>query len=411
MTSSHALAIAAALFAAVSFAADNIDTRVQRVLDATPLIDGHNDLPWALDHHYGDAARGIDITDLGPATPHPMHTDLDRMRRGGVGAQFWSVFVSNTLAPSEAVSHTLEQIDLVRVMTARNADAMEMAYSATDVRRIHADGRIAALLGVEGGHQIGGSLAVLRQFHALGVRYMTLTHARTIDWADSATDDPRHGGLTPFGHEVIREMNRIGMMVDLSHVSPQVMEQALDTTAAPVIFSHSGARGVVDHSRNVPDDILRRLPANGGVVMVVFYPGYVSAAYNEWVAARAAEQARLSSPPFSGLYIGQPERAREALAAWDATHPKPEVTLLDVIAHIEHVRDVAGIDHVGLGSDFDGVGDLPIDLAGVDAYPALLAALMRRGWSNEDVAKLTGENLLRVMEQTRAVASGGRPRQ
>lgn len=400
------IAAAVALLApSAPVAAQELEHRVREQLRVTPLIDGHNDLPWALRHHYAQDAYAVPIHRLDASTPHPLHTDLHRLRAGGVGGQFWSVFVDNSLPPGDAVLRTLEQIDLVKSMVRRHAGVLELATSAADVRRIHAQQRIAALLGVEGGHQMGGSLAVLRQFHALGVRYLTLTHARTTDWADSATDNPRHGGLAPFGHDVIRAMNRMGMMVDLSHVSPSVMDQALTTSTAPVIFSHSAARAVVDHPRNVPDSILRRLPENGGIVMVVFYPGYVSADYNEWVAARAAEQARLSSPPFSGLYIGQPERSQQAMAAWEAAHPKPVVTLLDVIQHIEHIRAVAGIDHVGLGSDFDGVGDLPRDLGGVDAYPALLAALMDRGWSEEDIAKLAGENLLRVMEQTRAVAS------
>lgn len=387
-------------------AADSVTAqeRIERVLKSTPLIDGHNDLPWALDNYYGESARNIDLTHLDGHDGHALHTDLARLRRGGVGGQFWSVFVANDLAPDAAVRKTLEQIDLVKSFTAQNPNDLEMAVTAADVRRIHAAGRIASLLGVEGGHQIGGSLSVLRQFRALGVVYMTLTHSRSTEWADSATDQARHGGMTRFGRDVVREMNQLGMLVDLSHVSPAVMKQVLDISTAPVIFSHSGARGVVDHSRNVPDEILRLLPENGGVVMVVFYPGYVSSRYNAWLADRAGAQARIASPPFSGLYIGQPERARQAMAAWEAENPAPVVTVSDVADHIDYIRNVAGVDHVGIGSDFDGVGALPQGLSGVDTYPALLTELARRGWSDADLGKLLGQNILRVMQQAEDVA-------
>jgi membrane dipeptidase len=299
---------------------------------------------------------------------------------------------------------TLEQIDLVKRMSARYSADFAMAYSAADIRRIHKSHKIASLIGIEGGHQINNSLAVLRQMYDVGARYMTLTHSTNTPWADSATDAPAHQGLTPFGVEVVKEMNRLGMLVDLSHVSADTMKAALAASQAPVIFSHSSARALVDHPRNVPDDVLRALAANGGVVMVNFAPPYVSAARNRWQADRAAEQTRFNSPPFGGLYIGQPERAKAALADWDAQHPRPVTTLAQVADHVEHVRQVAGVDHVGLGSDFDGIPDAPVGLEGVDRYPALLEELMRRGWSDADIAKLAGENLLRTMAAAEQVS-------
>jgi len=289
-------------------------------------------------------------------------------------------------------------------MAARYPGDFEMAYTAADVRRIHRSHRIAAMIGIEGGHQINNSLAALRQMYDAGARYMTLTHTLNTGWADSATDTPVHHGLTPFGVEVVREMNRLGMLVDLSHVSPETMQAALAASEAPVIFSHSSARAVVDHPRNVPDDVLRSVAANGGVVMVNFAPGYVSDARYQWDADEAAERARFNNPPYIGLYIGQPERAKAALAAWTEKHPRPTATLAQVADHAEHIRQVAGIDHVGLGSDFDGIGDAPIGLDGVDKYPALLEELMRRGWTDADIAKIAGENVLRVMAAAEKVA-------
>jgi membrane dipeptidase len=276
-----------------------------------------------------------------------------------------------------------------------------MASTAADIRRIQRSGRIASLIGVEGGHQINNSPAVLREYYRLGVRYMTLTHSANIDWADSATADPVLGGLSPFGRAIIREMNRLGMMVDLSHVSADTMKDALEETKAPVIFSHSNARAKMDHPRNVPDDVLRLMPRNGGVVMVNFYPGFLSTAYRRRMADRAAEEARVGN-----LYSGQPERRKAAMEAWDADHPAVAATLADVAAHIEHIRDVAGIDHVGIGSDFDGIGGAaPTGLEGVQAYPLLLRELIRRGWSDSDIAKLAGGNLLRAMERAERVAA------
>ena len=383
--------------------------RIDRVLSATPLIDGHNDLPWVLRARFKGDLTQIDLGAntavlAAPVGEAPMMTDIPRLRAGRVGAQFWSVWIPVQTQGFEAVQMTIEQIDLVKAMAQRYPADLQMAYTAADIRRIHKSGRIASLIGIEGGHQINNSLAVLRQMYDLGARYMTLTHTSNTAWADSATDAPRHHGLSPFGREIVKEMNRMGMLVDLSHVSADTMKAVLSITAAPVIFSHSSARALVDHPRDVDDEVLRLVAQNGGVVMANFNPGYVSVAFNHWLADRAAEQTRFNSPPYDGLYIGQPDRAREALAAWDKVHAKPVVTVADVANHIEHIRDVAGIDHVGLGSDFDGIDDTPLGLEGVDGYPTLLAELMRRGWKDEAIAKLAGENVLRVMGAVEAVS-------
>jgi membrane dipeptidase len=279
-----------------------------------------------------------------------------------------------------------------------------MAYTAADVLRIYRAGRVASLIGIEGGHQIDNSLGALRQMYALGARYMTLTHTSNTAWADSATDNPVHHGLTPFGRAVVHEMNRLGMLVDLSHVSAETMKAALAATAAPVIFSHSSARALVDHPRDVPDDVLALIAKNHGVVMANFYPGYVSQARANWEADHAAEITRNNAPPYAGLYVGQPERAKAALAAWEKAHPAPQVTIAMVADHIEHIRRVAGVDCVGLGSDFDGIPATPVGLDGVDKFPAVLEELARRGWSDADLAKLAGGNVLRVLGEAETVA-------
>jgi len=392
-----------------AWAAEDYQHRVEQVLLRTPLIDGHNDLPWEIRDRYKSDLSAID---LASDTRHlavgvdqtALMTDIPRLRAGHVGAQFWSVWVPVDVQGFQAVQMTLEQIDLVKRMSARYPTDFAMAYAAADIRLIHKSHKIASLIGIEGGHQINGSLAVLRQMYDAGARYMTLTHTTNTPWADSATDTPVHNGLTPFGIEVVKEMNRLGMLVDLSHVSPDTMRAALAASQAPVIFSHSSARALDDHPRNVSDDILRALAANGGVVMVNFAPAYVSTARNHWQADRAAEQTRFNSPPYAGLYIGQPDRAKAALAQWDAQHPRPIATLAQVADHIEHIRQVAGVDHVGIGSDFDGIPDAPVGLEGVDRYPALLEELMRRGWSDADIAKLAGENLLRTMAAAEQVS-------
>jgi len=401
----------ALLLAAPPIARAATDTeRVERVLAQTPLIDGHNDLPWEIRARFGGDLVKIDLaasTAALPAPPDgaPLMTDIPRLRVGRVGAQFWSVWIPAATRGPEAVQMTLEQIDLVKALCARYPADLAMAYTAADIVRVHKAHRIAALIGVEGGHQINNSLAVLRAYYDGGARYMTLTHSSNTDWADSATDTPAHHGLTPFGREVVREMNRLGMLVDLAHVSADTMRAALTMTEAPVIFSHSSARALVDHPRDVPDDVLELVAKNGGVVMVNFFPGYVSEARRRWDADRAAEQARYSSPPFGGLYIGQPERIAAALRAWEQAHLKPPVVLADVADHIEHIRKVAGVDHVGIGSDFDGIPEAPVGLEGVDKFPALLAELARRGWSDAELAKVAGANLLRVMGQAEAVSA------
>ncbi len=383
-----------------------LDARLERLLKATPLIDGHNDLPWALRENYGGKALDIDLDRSTANLPKPLQTDIPRLRAGHVGAQFWSVWIPVEIQGAQAVQTTLEQIDLVRSLAARYPQALQIATTSEEIRRIHKTGRIASLIGIEGGHQIDDSLATLRQMYTLGARYMTLTHTTNTRWADSATDNPAHHGLTPFGRAVIHEMNRLGMLVDISHVSEETMNAVLDVTRAPVIFSHSSARAINDHTRNVSDAVLRRVATNGGVVMVNFYPGYLSDARKRWLADRAAEQTRYNAPPYEGLYIGQPERAAEALKAWDAAHPKPAVSIAELANHVEHIRDVAGVAHVGIGSDMDGVEDLPDGMTGADGFPLLFRELMRRGWSDADLKALAGENLLRVFAAAESVSRG-----
>jgi len=378
------------------------EARARRILDRTPLIDGHNDLPWALRENHARDPFAVDLeANLRASTR--LHTDIPRLRAGGVGGQFWSVYVPASLSPPDAAVATWEQIDIVRRMVAAYPETFELATTADDIARIHRRGRIASLMGIEGGYSIDDSLGLLREFHEAGVRYMTLTHSRTTTWADSATDAPKWGGLSPFGEQVVKEMNRLGMMVDLSHVSEETMLDAMRVSDAPVIFSHSSARGVTDHPRNVPDAVLRMMPEDGGVVMVTFVPGFVSETVRAWSAARAAEDARLKS-----LHPGSPQAVTDGLSAWSAANPTPRAGVADVVAHIQHVRDVAGIDHVGLGGDFDGVNALPDDVDGVDAYPRILAALMANGWTEADIRKLAGENVLRVMRSVEAVATSKR---
>ncbi|MDT9598829.1 dipeptidase [Sphingosinicella rhizophila] len=395
----------AALLAVPSAAAQStLEARVDAVLKRTPIIDGHNDLPWQLHDLYGDKALTVDLRGDTRRLEKPLQTDIPRLRQGRVGGQFWSVWIPAEVTGPAAIRQTLEQIDLAHAIVARYSDTFEMARTAADVRRIQRAGKIASLLGVEGGHQIDNSLAALRQYRQLGVGYMTLTHLLNVDWADSATDTPKHGGLTAFGKDVVREMNRIGMLVDLSHVAPTVMRDTLAIARAPVIFSHSGARAIVDHPRNVDDETLKLVAANGGVVMVTFVPFYMSAPSAKYYADLAAEQARFNAPPYTGLYIGQPERAEAAIAAWKAAHPQPRATLAQIADHIDHIARLVGHDHVGIGSDFDGIPEVPEGLEGVETYPALLVELARRGWTDAQLAKLAGGNILRVMERAEAVA-------
>lgn len=383
------------LAAAAPVSAQDGEARARDILRTTPLIDGHNDLPWALREDFGNDPHRVDLTtNLDASTT--LHTDIPRLRAGGMGGQFWSVYVPATMTPLDAMRATFEQVDTVNRIVAAHPDVFELATTADDIQRIHGQGKIASLIGIEGGYSIAGSMGVLREFYGAGVRYMTLTHSKTTDWADSATDDPKWGGLSPFGEEVVREMNRIGMMVDLSHVSEDTMVDAMRVSQAPVIFSHSSARGVTDHPRNVPDAVLRQMAEDGGIVMITFVPGFINSSDGDWVKALTAEAQRLGVSPNAST----PE-----LNAWVAANPRPATTIDHVVEHIQHVRDVAGVDHVGLGGDFDGVGRLPVGVEGVDAYPRILAALMARGWSEADIRKLAGQNMLRVMRTVEAYAA------
>ncbi|MEQ1707326.1 MAG: dipeptidase [Terricaulis sp.] len=375
-------------------------SRIQRILARTPLIDGHNDFAEQVHDQYGGNLSRIDLTSDTRTLSFPLHTDIARLRQGRVGAQFWSVYVPAELQGAASAEAVHVQIDVIRQMVAEHRDVFELAQTADDIVRIHHAGRIASMFGMEGGEAINNSLAVLRDFRAEGVLYMTLCHSKTTSWIDSATDAPRHGGLSSFGEQVVLEMNRIGMLVDLSHVSAEAMRDTLAIARAPVIFSHSSAFAIAHHPRNVPDDVLRLVHQNGGVVMVNFYPTFVSEEFRQWAASRTAETARQRA-----LNPGDPDAAKAALDGWEAAHPHPTATVAQVADHIEHIRDVAGIDNVGIGSDFDGVDYLPEGLGGVEAYPNLFAELMARGWNDSDLAKLAGGNLLRALRQAERVAA------
>jgi membrane dipeptidase len=367
---------------------------IEDLLAAHPVIDGHNDLLWTMRDLNGYDFAAYDVGERQTKT----HTDLPRLREGGVGAQFWSVFVPCSEG-ERAVRSTLEQVDAAYAMIERYADRLALATTADEVEGAWRDGRIACLMGAEGGHQIQESLGVLRMYHRLGVRYLTLTHNDNAPWADSATDEPVLGGLNDFGRDVVRELNRLGMLVDLSHVSHDVMRDALDTTSAPVIFSHSSAYAVTDHPRNVPDDVLTRLADNGGTCLVTFVPRFVNQAVRDW--AREAERRAVSQDvdprDLSALLAVE--------AAYEQEVPHPPAFLDDVVAHLEHVREIAGIDHIGLGGDYDGVGWLPEGLEDVTGYPRLLSALRGRGWSDDDLAKLSCRNVLRTMREAESVAA------
>ena len=398
-----ALLIAALLLPTATLAASpsidpKVSARIDRILKRTPLIDGHNDLAEQLgDNHGGVIANLASGTDLWP--DHPLMTDMARLHAGRVGGQFWSVFIDGTITGDAAIRRTIEQIDIVDRIIAAYPRDLERALTADDVVRIHKGGRVASLIGIEGGRQIGGSLPALRVFYRLGARYMTLTHNQTTEWADSATDDPKWHGLSPFGLKVIGEMNRIGMLVDLSHVSPDVMRQAIAASRAPVIFSHSSARALNDHPRNVPDDVLKLLPANGGVVMANWVPLFLSPARLQYEAAKAGEEARLKT-----IIRNDSKAVAAGVKTWETAHPAPPVTVKEVADHIDHVAQVAGHDHVGFGADLDGIPAGPEGLTGVDAYPLVFAELIRRGWSDADLAKLAGGNVLRALRGAEATA-------
>lgn len=391
------LIIAASLAAQPAIDPD-VKARIDRILAETPLVDGHNDLPYAVREK-----RAYSVENLQSGAEDLM-TDMDRLKQGGMGAQLWSVYISASVTGDAAIRETIEQIDIANRIIDAYPDTLSWATSADEIEAIHTSGRVASLLGVEGGHQIGGNLAALRQYKRLGAIYMTLTHGATTGWADSATDEPKHGGLAPFGVEVVKEMNRIGMLVDLSHVSAEAMHDALDATAAPVIFSHSSARGVTDHPRNVPDDVLVRLKDNGGVVMITFVPSFVNEGARAWGDLAQAERARLEDA--YPLIAGKPDPAAlEAWNAWLAANPAPKSSVSDVADHVDHVAEVAGYDHVGIGGDFDGIPFGPEGLEDVSTYPNLFAELIARGWSDENLAKLAGGNFLRALRGAEAVAA------
>ncbi|MBX7495049.1 dipeptidase [Qipengyuania sp. 6B39] len=398
-----ALAAAVLLAASPAMAKDTPEQVAARALEAAPVWDGHNDVPIQLRGRFGNRINGFDFADTldtATADSKAMHTDLARLRIGKVGAQWWSVYVSASLPEAEAVQATIEQIDVTKRLVARYPEALQMALTADDVEAAMQAGKVASLMGMEGGHSIGSSLAVLRQMYDLGARYMTLTHGKTLSWADSATDAPKHDGLNAFGMDVVREMNRIGMLVDLSHVSEAAMHDALDVARAPVIFSHSGARAINGHLRNVPDSVLARLPQNGGLVMVVALPAFLTEDVRQQSANRAAEEARLKV-----LYPGLPDEVESQLAKWDAQNRPPVSSIADMADHIDHIRDVAGIDHIGIGGDYDGMPNGPVGMEDVTGYPALFVELAKRGYSQQDLEKIASRNMLRVMRGAEAVAA------
>jgi len=365
------------------------------LVEEVPLVDGHNDLPWQIREKAGGDLDSLDIAEPQPA----LHTDLDRLRQGRVGAQFFAAYVPSELIADGATRFALMQIDLIHRLVDRYPDTFVYATTVADIERAHDEGRIAALIGVEGGHAIEGSLDVLRALYDLGARYMTLTHWKSTAWADAATDRALHQGLTPFGEDVVREMNRLGMLIDLNHVSDSTMMDALRITEAPVIYSHSSARALAGHTRNVPDPILRAVAGNGGVVMVNFAPGFI----NEETRLHG-ERAHAVIDSLRTAFSGDSARVHQAFEGWREENPAPKATLSQVADHVDHIVAVAGIDHIGLGSDFDGIDEVPVGLEDVSRFPDLVAELLERGHSDEDIRKLAGENFLRVMREAEAVS-------
>jgi membrane dipeptidase len=370
--------------------------RAHKLVKDVPLIDGHNDLCWAMREN-----AGYDFDKMDIKLPQPkLHTDIPKVRAGGLGGQFWSVYVPATLQGEHAVTATLEQIDCVYTLAKRYPETFEVARTADDVERVFRKGKIASMIGLEGGHSIDNSLATLRMFAKLGAGYMTLTHTLNTPWADSANDTPQHKGLTKFGEAVVREMNWLGMLVDLSHVSPDTMQAALRVSEAPVIFSHSGARTLVDVPRDVPDEILRQLPKNGGVIMMVFYPGFVSPEVAKWNTLEAAQETQLKAQ-----YPQDENAVKDGVGRWTASNPLPKATVQQVADHIDHIRKIAGIDHIGLGGDFDGMSSAPVGLENTSKYPTLIAELLKRGYTDADVKKILSGNILRVMREAEKVSA------
>lgn len=387
-------AITLLLFSATSHAQSDREQYRQQaieILESVPLFDGHNDAPYQYRYRYDYKFSEMDFMDT-TDDERPMHTDIQRLREGRVGAQWWSVFVSANIPEPEAVKQTMEQIDFVVRMAEKYPETFEMAYTADDVERIFEEGKIASLIGMEGGHSIANSLAVLRQFYRLGARYMTITHSRTLDWADAAGDDPQHGGLSPFGVEVIREMNRIGMVVDLSHVTPETMRDVFTVAEAPVIYSHSSARAVSGHVRNVPDEILPLVKENNGIIMVTYVGTFVSEDLRQFYAERAAYQRKMEY-----LHRGELDVIRQKMEEWDDENEAPEVTLNDLADHIDYLKENIGVDYIGIGGDYDGTSSLPVGLGDVSTYPDLFAELLRRGYTEEELQKIAGLNMLRVL--------------
>ena len=370
--------------------------RARALHKLVPLTDGHNDLPW---QYRNDADRDVWARDISQSQPE-WHTDIPRLREGQLGAQFWSVYVPASMQGKGAVRATMEEIDIVYQLLQRYPDTFQLTLTADEVEAAFKDGKIASMIGIEGGHSIDSSMGALRMFHRLGAGYMTLTHGTNVPWADASTDTAQADGLTKFGEEVVREMNRLGMLVDLSHVAPATMHDALDVSEAPIIFSHSSSRAKCDHVRNVPDEVLKRLSQNGGVIMVTFVTSFISEEVRQHDIQRGEEADRLRA-----MRGSTEESVQTGLAAWIETHPMPKATLAQVADHIDHIRQTAGIDHIGLGGDFDGITSVPVGLEDVSTYPMLTAELIRRGYSDEDVMKILGNNILRVMRKAEEVAA------
>ncbi len=386
-------------------ALDPAEALAAAALDAAPVFDGHNDVPIQLRARFDNQINNfdfVDTTDTGPTRPdgRVMHTDLTRLAEGKVGAQYWSVYVPTNISEPAAVQMTMEQIDVMKRLIARYPDQLQFTLTADQAESAMAEGKIASFLGMEGGHSIGSSLGVLRQMYDLGARYMTITHSKNTPWADSATDAPEHGGLTAFGRDLIREMNRIGMLVDLSHVSEETMMDALDVAQAPVIFSHSGARAINGHARNVPDSVLARLPENGGIVMVVGLPGFLNEDARQWFAAREAEQAKQEA-----LLQGQPTLVTAAMEAWDEANPEPQTPLSQMADHIDHIRALIGVEYIGIGADYDGMPTGPVGMEDSAGYPALFTELARRGYSQVELELISSRNAMRVLREAERYSS------